>query len=149
MNPVLANNPDDIPNVQGVQQELINLRRHLARVEATMEAMNANTYILSQNRRRADPRPRQKYTEGNGHDLALAICGPSCAALPAAVQDFQPNAAIGDVPKPWNPLIEGYEDLDILKLVIFYNDSFGIVAGDSISDRRFKVRYWLSEGIRV
>jgi hypothetical protein len=75
--------------------------------------------------------------------LALAICGQ--AALPVAAQNFQPNAAAGEVPNPWNPDIDAYQLLDILKLVIFYNDDFGIIAGDPVARRRYKVRNWLLE----
>jgi hypothetical protein len=72
--------------------------------------------------------------------LALAICGH--AALPTAAQNFQPNAAVGDVPNPWDPYI-GTQLLDILQLVIFYNNDFGIVAGDPVSLMTSKVRTWL------
>jgi hypothetical protein len=75
--------------------------------------------------------------------LALAICGG--AALPPAARNFQPNAAVGDVPNPWNSFLESYRLLDIFKLVIFYNDDFGIVAGDPLHARIFKVRIWLLE----
>jgi hypothetical protein len=64
---------------------------------------------------------------------------------PLAAQDFQPNAAVGDVPNPWNPQIDAYQHLDILRLVIFYNDDFGIVAGDPVHVRRQQVRTWLVE----
>lgn len=67
------------------------------------------------------------------------------AALPAAARNFQPNAAVGDVPNPWNEVLESYKLLDILKLVIFYTDDFGIVAGDPLSARIGKVRVWLLE----
>ena len=77
--------------------------------------------------------------------MALAICGD--AALPAAAQKFQPNAAVGDVPNPWGPIINSYQLLDILKLVIFYNDNFGIIAGDPLSDRIFKLRVWPLEQV--
>jgi hypothetical protein len=77
--------------------------------------------------------------EGNGHDLALAICGQ--VALP----DCHPNAAIGDVPAPWNSNIEAYQLEDVFRLVIFYNDDFGINAGDHVSVRRRKVLAWLVE----
>jgi hypothetical protein len=80
---------------------------------------------------------------GDGHNLALAICGH--AVLPVAAQIFQPNAAIGDVPNPWNAQIDAYQHMDILQLVIFYNHGFGIVAGDPIPVRRHKVRTWLVE----
>jgi len=75
--------------------------------------------------------------------MAMAICGH--AALPAAAQNYQPGAAIGDVPNPWNPDVEGYELLDILQLVIENNDNFGINPGDSVDVGRDKVRSWLVE----
>lgn len=131
-----------------VQQQFINFGQQLfnfGRGLAQMEARNANTCILSHNRRYiSDPlRPLQKYTDGDGHNLALTICGQ--AALPAAAQNFQPNAAVGDIPNPWNPNIDAYQHLDILQLVIFYNDDFGIIAGDPVATRRYKVRTWLVE----
>ena len=49
------------------------------------------------------------------------------------------------MPNPWNQEIESYELLDILKLVIFYNDDFRIVVGDPLSTMIFKLRIWLLE----
>jgi len=40
-------------------------------------------------------------------------------------------------------MIEGYEHLEIIQLVIFYNDNFGIDEGDPIDIRRSKFRVWL------
>jgi hypothetical protein len=56
--------------------------------------------------------------------LALAICDHP--VLPDATQDFQPNVAVGDIPNPRDPNIDGYQHADILEMVIFYNDNFGI-----------------------
>ena len=67
------------------------------------------------------------------------------AALPAAAQDYQPNAAVGDKPNPWNSSVDAYQLVDILWLVIFYNDDFGIDAGDLVDLMRQKVRAWLVE----
>lgn len=81
-------------------------------------------------------------SEGNGHELALAVSGQ--AGLP----NYEPNANVGDVPVtvPWNPNIEGYHPADSLRLInfyaeaiIFYNNDFGIEAGDLVSVRRRKV----------
>lgn len=66
-------------------------------------------------------------------------------ALPLAAQNYHPNGAIGDVPNPWNANIDAYQLVDILRLVIFYNDNLGINVQDLISDRRQKVREWLAE----
>ncbi|KAF8495121.1 hypothetical protein F5888DRAFT_1804983 [Russula emetica] len=95
-----------------VQQQFLDFDRRLARIEA----MFVNEYPDT---------VAESTTHGDGHDLALAICGDSDAALPAAVQDYQPNAAVGDVPGQWDPNIEGYELVDILRLVIFYNEDIG------------------------
>ena len=75
--------------------------------------------------------------------MAAAICGH--ADLPAAAQNYHPNAAVGDVPAPWNQSVESYQLADILRLVIFYNDNFGIEAGDLVRVRRtnLKVLAWL------
>lgn len=75
--------------------------------------------------------------------MALAICGQG--VLPTAAQNYQPNAAVGDVPNPWDRMIDGYQPLDILHLVIFYNDDFGINAGDPDNVMRFKLHAWLLE----
>jgi hypothetical protein len=75
--------------------------------------------------------------------LALAICGD--AALPLTAQDYQPNAAVGDMPNSWNSNVDAYQLVDILRLVIFYNDDFGIDAGDLVDVMRQKVRAWLVE----
>lgn len=73
--------------------------------------------------------------------MALAIHGH--AGLPDAALEYQPRAAIGVVPDDWNPLIDVYQDVDILKLIIYYNDGIGIVVGDSLDVRKQKVRNWL------
>ena len=44
-----------------------------------------------------------------------------------------------------NGHIDEYLHVDILRAVIFYNDDFGIVPGDSMVLRREKFRNWLSE----
>jgi hypothetical protein len=77
--------------------------------------------------------------------LAHAIYGNP--ALPAAAQFFEPNAGIGDVPDEFNPNIDEYQDADILRLVIFYNDDFGIALADTVAIRRLKLRTWLLDQV--
>jgi hypothetical protein len=48
-------------------------------------------------------------------------------------------------PNPWNPNVDAYQLVDILQLVIFYNDDLGINAGDLVYVMRQKVRVWLVE----
>jgi hypothetical protein len=75
--------------------------------------------------------------------MAVTICGQ--ADLPPAAQDYKPNAAVGDVPHPWDPNVDTYELIDILRLVIFYNDDFGIDAHDELVVMKRKVGTWLVE----
>jgi hypothetical protein len=75
----------------------------------------------------------------------LAVAIHPREVLPLAAQNYHPNGAIGDVPNPWNANINAYQLVDILRLVIFYNDNLGINVQDLISDRRQKVREWLAE----
>jgi hypothetical protein len=78
--------------------------------------------------------------------LALAIWGQG-ASLPADAQNFHPNAVIGDVPQGWDGHIAAFQHIHILRLVIFYNDDFGIVMNDKIPSRREKLRTWLLEQV--
>jgi hypothetical protein len=68
---------------------------------------------------------------------------PQIVPIPPAIQYFEPNAAIGDVPDPWNENIVSYHQLDVLSLVIFYNDNFGIAPGDAVSVMKTKLIAWL------
>jgi hypothetical protein len=54
---------------------------------------------------------------------------------------------IGSVPVNFNghPTLAGYTHADILNLIVFYNDDFGIEAGDQIGTRTAKLRAWLTE----
>ena len=63
--------------------------------------------------------------------------------LPAQAQNYHPNAAICDLPAQWNSNADTLRLVDILKLVIFYNDDFGINVDDPINIKRKKVREWL------
>ena len=48
---------------------------------------------------------------------------------------------VGAVP-PWHFNSNSYTHAAILRLVIFYNDDFGIVAGDPVEVRREKLRFF-------
>ncbi|KAI0247079.1 hypothetical protein BJV78DRAFT_1364394 [Lactifluus subvellereus] len=130
-------------NIAAIEQEVVNIGQDIAQRMARFEASLANTRISSRNRRYIrDPiRPLHKSVDGNGHALALAICRQP--QLPEPVEAYHPNAMIGALPNPWDPDIEGYSHANILKLVVFYNDDFGIVPADRLRTRRGKVRTWL------
>jgi hypothetical protein len=48
--------------------------------------------------------------------------------LPLRLLAYQPQVAIGALPPNWDPHINECLDIDILHLVIFYHDSFGMTA---------------------
>ena len=52
--------------------------------------------------------------------------------------------AIGAFPPPLDPNIRNYQHLDILKMILFYNEDFGIVAGQGLIDRQITFEDWLS-----
>jgi len=112
-----------------------------------IEARSANALIASRNRRFREDRlrPFHKYIAGDGHALAIPLCGqPQLNQLAMA---YQPQAPIDAVPPNWDAHIMGYSDIDIIRLVIFYNDDFGIVANDVESRRKEKLILWFTEWI--
>jgi len=56
----------------------------------------------------------------------------------------QPQA-VGTTPPNFNPDLPNYRHIDILNMVIFYNDNFGVVGGDSLGTRIDKFRAFLAE----
>jgi hypothetical protein len=54
-------------------------------------------------------------------------------------------AAIGTTPPNFNPNLPNYHHIDILNLIIFYNDDFGIVPGDSLGTRIDKFHAFIAE----
>lgn len=51
---------------------------------------------------------------------------------------------IGSTPPNFNPSLERLQHIDILKLIFFYNEDFGIVQGDVVEDRINKFRAFLT-----
>ncbi|KAI0286913.1 hypothetical protein BGY98DRAFT_942701 [Russula aff. rugulosa BPL654] len=113
-------------------QEHMNIR--LAHIKATI----ANNQISSRNRR-----SHALAIPGDGHALALAIC--EYEILPGYALNFHPEAPLGTVPADWNRNIHSYTIRDVLRLVVFYNDDFGIYLDDSLAVKRDKVRAWLCD----
>lgn len=78
---------------------------------------------------------------GNGVYLARTVGGEH--QLPM----LQVNQHIGAVPRPSrkNPL--EFTNKDILDMIVFYSENFGIVASDSLYERRRKFKEWLTSPI--
>ena len=84
---------------------------------------------------------------GSGRNLALALIGNfmDAGAFANHFPGGAPVHAIGDLPPNFNPKVEGYKHIDILRLIVFYNENFGIVAADTIANRNSKFRRFLTE----
>lgn len=80
---------------------------------------------------------------GDGHALIAQLA--MSAVLAHAIQDYHPNGLVGTVPPQFNPDVDSYQHVDILRLIVFYNDDFGIQAGDQLPERKRKIRNWLME----
>ena len=84
---------------------------------------------------------------GSGIQLARALA-PDHASR-NAIDLFSTNnpefagANIGSIPPLFDPGIDNYHHLEFLKLILFYNEDLGIVAGSGVSDRRRAIRNWL------
>ena len=90
--------------------------------------------------------------EGYGRDTALLFIHPLNAANQAAFNNEFPEnppedqiSAIGSTPPHFDPRVEGYSHLDVLRMVAFYNESFNIVPQDNLPDRIDKFRRYLTE----
>ena len=77
---------------------------------------------------------------GSGTALARQIHGG--IALPPNV-DINPPANVGTAPGNLNPFAATGND--ILRLVSFYNDAFGVTGADNLAARREKLVHWLTE----
>lgn len=84
---------------------------------------------------------------GSGLPLARALA-PDHASR-NAIEQFAANnpeftgAHIGSIPPLPDPSIDNYQHLEFLKLILFYNEDLGIVAGNGVPDRRKAMRKWL------
>jgi len=123
--------------------EVVQLKRNGERVAA----IATNSHIVRQNSsRRADDRFvwRQKEVAGSGEDLVAALYG---ARNPLVAQDIQElgAAALGSVPDPnHTPNLHGSSThREIARMMLFYNEDFGITATDQIDIRRSRLAFWL------
>lgn len=53
--------------------------------------------------------------------------------------------SIGDTPPEFQAKLDGYNHIDVLRMVAFYNDTFGILPQDNLGDRIDKFRRYLTE----
>ena len=56
---------------------------------------------------------------------------------------INPPSAIGTTPPGFNPALSEYHKQDIVRLIMFYNDNFGIVQGENLLTAISRFHYWL------
>ncbi|KAK0421680.1 hypothetical protein EV421DRAFT_1725030, partial [Armillaria borealis] len=81
-------------------------------------------------------------TLGSGFDLANAVCLKNENSTTTTL--VRVTAEVGSTPPNFNGRIAKYSDEDILKMIVFYNDSFGITRLDALPERISKFRAFLS-----
>ena len=154
---------------QNLLQALTQIDNRLKGIEQGMRmnvAQKCNMRIVNQNRRLQLPdqfRALQKTVSatvapspyiitlcsqnpGYGRDKALPLTNVLDAAGRHA--QFPPNgvaSATGSIPPQFDPRVEAYGHLDILKMIVFYDDNFGIVAQDDLVERMLKFRAFLAD----
>ncbi|TDL22525.1 hypothetical protein BD410DRAFT_839606 [Rickenella mellea] len=109
---------------------------------ATTNAATGNFRIISRNSRILVPNPLaplQKSTPGDGRNLAQPLLTAGVHLPPAAAA-----ANVGAFPPAFNGDPTSYTHQEIINLIVFYNDAFGIVVGDVLTTRRNKLREWMS-----
>jgi len=125
---------------------LVHILQHMSNRLDVISAITHNTRIVSRNAQRRAPHPYlplQKSIAGDGLVLAQAVA-PNVATRNALVAPVQ-IPLLGDIPPNFNPNLPSYTHDDILQLIIFYNDDFGIVQADRIPSRIDSFRRFLSE----
>ncbi len=56
-----------------------------------------------------------------------------------------PSAEIGSTPPDFYPYVEVYNNVTILKMMVFYNENFGIIPGDDYKIRVSKFHHFFAE----
>lgn len=89
---------------------------------------------------------------GSGMALAVQLTPPGIH-FPQQLVVLQANAvagnpappvALGQAPPFYNADLDAYQHGDVLRLIEFYNDTFGIVLADVLATRKQKVRIWMT-----
>jgi hypothetical protein len=85
---------------------------------------------------------------GSGLEQARAkVPDPATSATINQFMDSNPGiaaATIGSTPLFFSSTIENYQHLDCLKLIYFYNEDMGIVAGSGLAEHKQAIRNWLN-----
>ncbi|KAM6492185.1 hypothetical protein JOM56_011909 [Amanita muscaria] len=112
----------------------------------TFAATCDNNRIVSRNAHRRSPQPYIPLKKTNpGHGLALAQVVAHNVAVRNGLHAPAQPLALGSTPPHFNPNLPTYNHDTVYQLIIFYNDDFGILPGDTLSSRVESFRRFLVE----
>jgi hypothetical protein len=158
--------------LQQINNRLENIEDSLQNIDGRVKvgiAQTANIRIVSRNTRLQAPLqllPLQKTVSlaqllppgcihiydqvgGYGRNLAVALYNvldaPGRQVFHGQFPANGEAAEVGDAPPNFNPRIEGYRHMDILRMIVFYNENFEIAAQDDLPERIHKFRRFLAE----
>ncbi|KIL59936.1 hypothetical protein M378DRAFT_199975 [Amanita muscaria Koide BX008] len=121
---------------------LLNMFQNVSDRLDTIATTCDNNRIVSRNAHRRSPQPYIPLKKTNpGHGLALAqVVAHNIAVRNGLHAPAQP-LALGSTPPHFNPNLPTYNHDTIYQLIIFYNDDFGILPGDTLSSRVENIIY--------
>ncbi|KAF8870938.1 hypothetical protein CPB85DRAFT_1353299 [Mucidula mucida] len=134
-------------NMDAILDQLQQMNQRFDQINQNLEAVQAtanNGRILSRNSRlqRSAFSPLEKTRTGSGLQRALGLRPPNIALQLA---DIVPAPRVGETPPQFQGGLASYSNAEILRMIVFYNDDFGIVLNDSLAMRIDKFRSYLSE----
>lgn len=139
-----------VANITSLTADMRTVKADMTNVKADISAIRAlaeNTQRGLRNRKRRDGSflPLLKWKPGHGAELARAAAPPNSPDTNIADPAAANVAAIGSTPifnfdfaRP-----STLTSLQITRLIVFYNDDFGIINSDEVSARREKYRWFL------
>ena len=81
---------------------------------------------------------------GHGLALAMAVAGHLGHAVQQVLVAPNQVPVIGSTPPRFDGNITDYQHADIVRMIIFYNDTFTILVGDPVGTRVDKFRFFLT-----
>ncbi|KAK0492235.1 hypothetical protein EDD18DRAFT_1183495 [Armillaria luteobubalina] len=146
-----ANTAQATANTVKTNASIAENTAHNAQTTTDAAKITANiTRITAKNVLIADRNSHCRYTEEFSAlrkvtlDSGLKLVKEVCPATvnETDLKDIFPAPTIGATPK-FDSRIAKYSDEDILKMIIFYNDKFGIALSDNLTERIDKFRSFL------
>ncbi|KAF8868470.1 hypothetical protein BD779DRAFT_1001638 [Infundibulicybe gibba] len=130
------------------QDRQTEIQEHHSAMLKYLVAIISNTKTLASNARQIGSncqyQPLMKTVAGDGFLLALQTARFLHPTVQQAIVPLNPPPPIGFILETFKPDVTNYDDMDILNLIVFYNEDFGIRPEDNIVTRIKKVQLFLT-----